>query len=334
MFTNPEQVGFFIKFVVSLPFSSKNRELMKLMIKQTIDEWKDEYDNADPSDKGFMIGQLIGEAISIAVEAGAFVKGIKGLTQFVKNGGFRKAVKNVVDMGSNIKKLLKMKITELVKSVKKIFKKKDHYEIILNNDELVKVSYDELTAIQKSRFDSLVDSHKDDVMPDRVYGEDGIGGTSNLVDGLDVIDGKVLGKISVDDFNSIRTKSLHNADKPSIVFGRYEGTTLPDGTIDWSIPGPNSYITKAGDDSMFFSLGSEWDSIKEAQKLTDDDMFDLFNVPAIDDAVNSNKVIKFSHDPRAATNATTALRKEWNYLKEKYGYTTLEKIGDFWIGEK
>ncbi|GMQ62475.1 hypothetical protein AN2V17_17070 [Vallitalea sp. AN17-2] len=90
VFTHPEQLGFFITFVVSLPFSSKNRELMKLMIKQTYDEWKAEYDNADPGDKGFMIGQLIGEAITIAVEAGGLVKSIKGLTKFVKSGGFRK----------------------------------------------------------------------------------------------------------------------------------------------------------------------------------------------------------------------------------------------------
>ncbi|WP_273320591.1 hypothetical protein [Vallitalea guaymasensis] len=176
VFTHPEQLGFFITFVVSLPFSSKNRELMKLMIKQTYDEWKAEYDNADAGDKGFMIGQLIGEAITFAVEAGGFVKGIKGLTQFVKNGGFRKAVKQVVKMGSSVKKLLKMKPAEFIKSVKKIFKRKDHYEVLLNNDELVKVPYDDLTVMQKSKFDGFVDSHmQNDVVPDRVYGEDGIG---------------------------------------------------------------------------------------------------------------------------------------------------------------
>ncbi|QUH28816.1 hypothetical protein [Vallitalea guaymasensis] len=204
VFTHPEQLGFFITFVVSLPFSSKNRELMKLMIKQTYDEWKAEYDNADAGDKGFMIGQLIGEAITFAVEAGGFVKGIKGLTQFVKNGGFRKAVKQVVKMGSSVKKLLKMKPAEFIKSVKKIFKRKDHYEVLLNNDELVKVPYDDLTVMQKSKFDGFVDSHmQNDVVPDRVYGEDGIG----IVSGEGTINGK-LNKKTLSNYDSYMNDDL------------------------------------------------------------------------------------------------------------------------------
>lgn len=116
-----------------------------------------------------------------------------------------------------------------------------------------------------------------------------------------------------------------------MVLGKYEGTKLPDGSIDWSTPGPNSYIAKAGKDSMYFDLGAEWNSIKTSQKLSDKDMFDLFNVPALNDAVKGNKIIKFSHDPMLPEYANSMLRDEWNYLKSKFNFTTLTKEGEFWI---
>lgn len=93
--------------------------------------------------------------------------------------------------------------------------------------------------------------------------------------------------------------------------------------------GPTSYITKAGDDYSYFSLGNDWDKIKAEKNLTDNDMFKLFNEPFLDDAVNSGKTINFSHDPRLYSDS--ALGMEWQYLQDNYGYTTLVKNGGVWI---
>lgn len=60
-------------------------------------------------------------------------------------------------------------------------------------------------------------------------------------------------------------------------------------------------------------------------------MFDLFNVPALDDAAKAGKELRFSHDPTAYGDC--ALKKEWQYLKYKFGYTRLKKIGDFWYAK-
>ena len=66
--------------------------------------------------------------------------------------------------------------------------------------------------------------------------------------------------------------------------------------------------------------------------LTNDDMFDLFNIPALDDAIKAGKEIRFSHNPEAYKNS--ALGKEWEYIKTKLGYIKIKKIGDFWYGVK
>ncbi len=54
----------------------------------------------------------------IAIEAGAAVKSVAGLTKFIKNGGFRKSFKQVLKMGTGLKKILKMTPDELLSAVK------------------------------------------------------------------------------------------------------------------------------------------------------------------------------------------------------------------------
>lgn len=44
-------------------------------------------------------------------------------------------------------------------------------------------------------------------------------------------------------------------------------------------------------------------------------MFKLYNRPALDDAINSGKQLRFSHDPRKYHDC--ALEWEWNYIKNK-----------------
>ena len=47
-----------------------------------------------------------------------------------------------------------------------------------------------------------------------------------------------------------------------------------------------------------------------------------YNRPAIDDAINSGKQLRFSHDPRNYHDC--ALEWEWNYIKDKLRIYELE----------
>ena len=58
-------------------------------------------------------------------------------------------------------------------------------------------------------------------------------------------------------------------------------------------------------------------------------MFEAFNKPALDDAVAQGKTIRFSHDPRLKIYEKSAIRWEWDYLKEHHGYVDVYKKGDF-----
>ena len=140
------------------------------------------------------------------------------------------------------------------------------------------------------------------------------------VDGIEVVNGKVGGKIPVDEFKKIRKKSVKNANADSITLGRY--------TKDSS-----SYIAKAGKHSSYFDLGSEWDIIQEKYKLTESEMFEYFNKPALSDAIRNGKIIRFSHNP--VENKRTFLESEWNYIKKSLDVTdkNLVKIGDMWYVE-
>ena len=127
----------------------------------------------------------------------------------------------------------------------------------------------------------------------------------------------------LEEYEMYRTKSVINPDSDTMTLGKYEPTIRPDGTQDWSTPGPNSYISKAGD-TTYFSLGDDWNKLTEAYHLDSrgEQMFEAFNKPALDDAVAQGKTIRFSHDPRLELSLEneTALAKEWKYLKEHYGY--------------
>ena len=85
---------------------------------------------------------------------------------------------------------------------------------------------------------------------------------ANKVDGLKIIDGKVMGKIPIDDFKRIRAESIKNIDSDTMTLGKYIPMVKADGTLDWTISGKDSYIVKAGN-TTYFSLGSDWDVIKD-----------------------------------------------------------------------
>ena len=151
---------------------------------------------------------------------------------------------------------------------------------------------------------------------------------------LQVLDGKV-NKIPLEEYEYYRLKSIHNPDSDTMTLGKYEPTIRPDGTPDWSTPGPNSYISKAGD-TTYFSLGDDWNKLTEAYHLDSQgrQMFEAFNKPALDDAVAQGKTIRFSHDPTLKIYEKSAIRWEWDYLKEQHGYNGLKPKGGYWYGIK
>ena len=151
--------------------------------------------------------------------------------------------------------------------------------------------------------------------------------------GLTFENGKVEGKIPLDKYLKYRKMSVNNPDSDTMTLGKYEPTIRPDGTPDYSIPGSGAYTQKAGD-TTYFSLGTEWDNITNTYNLdtAGKDMFKLFNQPALDDAVNAGKTIRFSHDPTAYGDC--ALKWEWDYLVNKHDFNDLLQIGDFWYGIK
>ncbi|MBU5594936.1 hypothetical protein KQI76_07140 [Amphibacillus sp. MSJ-3] len=155
---------------------------------------------------------------------------------------------------------------------------------------------------------------------------------ADKVDGLNVSKGKVGDKIPMEDFQMIRKKSLHNIEGDSMTLGKYT-PSMENGTANWGKAGPDSYIGRAGKDSMYFDLGSEWGQIQKKYNLTNDEMFEYFNIPALDDAVKSGKEIRFSHDPRLSSYKDSYLRKEWEYLKDKHNFSILIEEGGVWYAE-
>ena len=137
--------------------------------------------------------------------------------------------------------------------------------------------------------------------------------TVELIDGFEVFDGKVGGKIPVDAFRKARQSSIKNPEARVFTLGKFTPTTI-NGVADWSKPGQDSYIVRAGNDSAYFSLGNEWAKIQEMYNLNDDEMFKYFNIPALNYAIASKKTIRFSHNPLDYSGC--ALVDEWEYLKE------------------
>ena len=132
----------------------------------------------------------------------------------------------------------------------------------------------------------------------------------------------------LEEYEMYRTKSVINPDSDTMTLGKYEPTIRPDGTPDWSTPGPNSYISKAGD-TTYFSLGDDWNKITVEYGLDAEGkkMFKYFNKPALDDAVAQGKTIRFSHDPTLKMYEKSAIRWEWDYLMEQHGYKRLKPKG-------
>lgn len=157
-------------------------------------------------------------------------------------------------------------------------------------DDLARI-IDNLEPTEAKKAVSLINSYGDDAL--EMFKE---GKSFNKVKNV-VESGRKV--ISYTEYDNIYQSSIHNAGKEKVMLGKYDGGD------------PTSYITKAGDDYTYFSLGNEWDTIKTKYGYTDDEMFKLFNEAFLDDGINEGKTFQFSHNP---INDTGALGKEYQYL--------------------
>ena len=64
--------------------------------------------------------------------------------------------------------------------------------------------------------------------------------------------------------------------------------------------------------------------------LSDKEMFDYLNRPALDDSITCKKIIRFSHNPLDYESG--AIVSEWEYIKAKLGLTNANLVykGGFW----
>ncbi len=114
-----------------------------------------------------------------------------------------------------------------------------------------------------------------------------------------------------------------------MILGRYEPTIRGDGSVDYSVPGENSYnMVAQREGASYFDMGEDWDLLKSTGKYDDDRLFEHFNAPALDEAEASGKQFVFLQDPRDYLGKS--LGNEWLYLQEKHGYNYLAKIGGRW----
>jgi len=140
--------------------------------------------------------------------------------------------------------------------------------------------------------------------------------------------GKVYGKMDLKDYFEIRAMSIINKDSKTMTLGKFFKNE--DGTMR-----ADSYVAVAEKyHDTYFSLGNKWDEIKAKYHLTDDEMFEIFDKTALDDAVRAGKTFRFSQDPTLEEYRNSALDKEWIYLQQKYRYTDITKRGDYWYAIK
>ena len=139
----------------------------------------------------------------------------------------------------------------------------------------------------------------------------------NAADAL--IDGKVAGKIPLEEYEAIRKRSVKNAASDTLTLGKYAADET-------------SYTVRAGKTS-YFDLGDEWNTVIDKYDITTDDMFDLFNKPVLEEALEQGKTIRFSHNPLLEDGF---LKQEWSYIKNVTDLddTNLVFEGEFWYVRK
>lgn len=170
-----------------------------------------------------------------------------------------------------------------------------------------------LAQMKKAAREEVYDAARKDLTKDAA---EGIMDLPDAIGNLKIIDGKVGGKVPVEEFQTIRKASIKNPEANSMTLGKYTNDS-------------DSYIAKAGKESSYFDMGGDWNKIQDKYGLSESDMFEYFNKPALDDAIASGKTIRFSHDPRKGKGF---LKAEWKYLKSILNVTDKNLVyeGGFW----
>ncbi len=165
--------------------------------------------------------------------------------------------------------------------------------------------------------------------PDTAAGPPPVAGTVDRIDGHDIWlpdgfkhegnyvvryeDGVPGSRIPAEDYLELREHSLHNEGSDTLVLGRWANDD-------------SSYIKVAErDGAMYFDMGDDWNRAQEEFGIKRrEEMFDFFNRPALDEAIQRDMNIRFSHDPlQDPTLRGSYLEMERNYLVE-HGYTIVE----------
>ena len=112
--------------------------------------------------------------------------------------------------------------------------------------------------------------------------------------------------MSDEDYFDLLESRVHNPNGLEAILGKYY------------VPGTSSYVDVAEGrqpPATYFSLGDQWDNIRDSNNMTNDDMFESFNVPFLERMIAEGKPISFSHNPLDFPDS--ALADELAFLEAK-----------------
>lgn len=128
-------------------------------------------------------------------------------------------------------------------------------------------------------------------------------------------------RIPAEDYLELREHSLHNQGSDTLVLGRFVEND------------PSSYIEVAKrDGAMYFDMGDDWNRAQDVFGIERrDEMFDFFNRPALDEAIQRGMEIRFTHNPTLDKRSFLAM--EAKYL-EAHGYDIVPDGNGGWYATR
>ncbi|WP_304944291.1 hypothetical protein [Vallitalea guaymasensis] len=229
---DPAQLKVFAAFMAKAIVYEEYRDALKMMITQAIEEWKNTYNEAEPFDKGCMIGSLIGEVLCAAIEGGETAASI---VKFVKSGGFKKAIKGVMQTTKRLNKIIAAKLDELPDLIRSITRTKEYFEVVTPEGIIYKIDIDDLPDEKIKMLDKLAS------------------GTGNLLT-KHLDDAKVIGISNSDNL----AKMSDNIDVAIVKGRKFTEPELPNGGSpkgNYEVPDPNDLrpITRQNEAADLFA---------------------------------------------------------------------------------
>ena len=131
-------------------------------------------------------------------------------------------------------------------------------------------------------------------------------------------------KLPLNQYMKWREASVKNKGGKYMTLGKFYGD-------ENGAPAADSYIKIAeAEGDTYVDLGENWKIIEDEYGLSDDEMFRLFILSAMDDAVEAGKTIRFCHNPKLFKD--NSIWYEYQYLKTRHGYE-LEFRDGYWYAE-